>query len=68
MNLKEEDGFTSLHLAAENGYGKIVEILIQHKADVNVTDKTGLTPLQLAKQYGKQTKFKLNTWKNRERN
>lgn len=39
-------------MAAENGHAKIVEILIQNKANARARNKSGQTPLQLAEQYG----------------
>jgi len=39
---------TPLHLAARYGYGKAVELLIKHGADVNAKTNDGLTPLHAA--------------------
>lgn len=41
-----ESGVTSLHLASECGHARIVELLIENGADVNVVDSyTGDTPV-----------------------
>jgi ankyrin repeat protein len=34
-----------LHMAVQNGQGKIVRILLEHDADCNIKDRDGLTPL-----------------------
>jgi ankyrin repeat protein len=36
---------TSLHWAAANGHRDIVELLLANKAEVNVKDQSGETPL-----------------------
>ena len=41
-------GFTSLHIAAMNGYHSVAELLITHNADVNAWDCNGSTPLHVA--------------------
>lgn len=37
--------YTALHLAASKGYVELVEFLLEHRADVNVTDRMGFSPL-----------------------
>ena len=51
VSSKNRDGETPLHLAAENGDKKMVELLLANQADVNATDGTGDTPLHLAVSY-----------------
>ncbi len=46
---RPSDGMTPLHLAAQSGSPEIVELLLTNKAEVNVRDKAGQTPLDLAK-------------------
>merc|ERR1712013_378548 len=41
-------GVSGLHEAALDGQQEIVQILLQHQADINVTDKDGLTCLDYA--------------------
>jgi hypothetical protein len=43
-----QEGSTPLHLAAENGYPEIVQLLIDHGARFNVKNASGMTPLDVA--------------------
>ena len=40
--------YTPLHYAANNGHLRIVEHLINQKADINALDRFGRTPLRFA--------------------
>ena len=42
------DEYAPLHVAAENGHGSVVDQLLQARADVNIKDRWGKTPLDLA--------------------
>jgi len=44
---------TPLHWAAINGHLSVVEYLVNHNAEINVKNKDGETPLELAKRYGR---------------
>jgi hypothetical protein len=46
------DGLTALQQAAENGYLTVVELLVEHGADVNLEFKDGRTPLYWAASNG----------------
>ena len=48
VNKTDEDGFTGLMAACENGYDACVLQLIKAKADVNKTGEDGSTALMLA--------------------
>ena len=48
VNAKNNDGQTSLELAASLGYADIVKTLLANNADVNTKDNDGQTPLHLA--------------------
>lgn len=52
VNEKDRDshGQTALHVAAETGDLEIVQMLIEAKADVNITDEYGATALMIAAQ------------------
>ncbi|KAM0130840.1 hypothetical protein ACHAO1_007621 [Botrytis cinerea] len=50
LNFKDQNGRTSLWLAAREGYVKIVEYLLKHKADPSIPDNDGKTPLMIALQ------------------
>lgn len=41
-------GNKALHLCAANGHLELVRLLLEHKADVNVTNLSGSTPLHYA--------------------
>ncbi|GFU11199.1 ankyrin-3 [Nephila pilipes] len=43
--------YTLLHYASQNGYEKIVETLLKHKANPNVRNKKKFTPLHFAAEY-----------------
>jgi len=47
VNLKNNRGQTALHLAAERGNLQTIELLVDHKADVNARDINLNTPLHL---------------------
>jgi ankyrin repeat protein len=48
MNQQEGDGTTLLHYAAKEGFEKVVGILIEHKADVNILNNEMLTAADTA--------------------
>ena len=48
-------GFTALHIAAMRGHHSVAELLIRHKAEVNVRDCNGSTPLHIAACHGMDT-------------
>lgn len=50
-------GYTPLHFAVDFNRKKVVEILLQHGADVNVKDKDGFTPLHMACQQNSKKIF-----------
>ncbi|QIT35701.1 ankyrin repeat domain-containing protein [Wolbachia endosymbiont of Brugia pahangi] len=52
VNAVDKDKHTSLHLAVEKGHIGIVNSLLEVKADVNVEDENGKTPLYTAVQFG----------------
>ena len=52
MNLPVQDGFTALHIAAQNGDDTVVDALLRADATVNMNDDAQWTPLFFACQYG----------------
>lgn len=53
VDARGKKGGTPLYMAARKGYGEIVKLLIERRADVNASESTGLlTPLILALQNG----------------
>lgn len=52
VNMKDVDGSTPLHLAAENGNTKVVSFLLKKGAIVDEKNKFFWTPLHLAAKNG----------------
>ncbi|KII64485.1 Transient receptor potential cation channel subfamily A member 1 [Thelohanellus kitauei] len=52
IEIKDTQGMTPLHYAAEQGCPRIAKILIEHKADLMALNKFGMTPLHLACEEG----------------
>ena len=50
MNAREHDGYTALHRAAMNGHLIIVEKLLEKGADTTLSQKHGMTAIDLALQ------------------
>jgi hypothetical protein len=60
INIKDSPhGNTLLYLAARRGNAKIVKMLIEQSADVDVTNPHGMTPLHLAAWHGHPETVKL---------
>ncbi|XP_044736046.1 ankyrin-3-like [Chrysoperla carnea] len=51
VNAKNADNITTLHYAAWKGYDKIVQILLQNKANPNAVGKNGYTPIHYAAKF-----------------
>ncbi|CEF69399.1 Ankyrin repeat and Ankyrin repeat-containing domain-containing protein [Strongyloides ratti] len=45
VDVRDDDNYTPLHIAASNGFVDIVKLLISYGADVNATDNALMTPL-----------------------
>jgi serine/threonine protein kinase len=52
-NIKDNDGWTALMIAAENGHTEIVKLLLENGADVNAKDIIGWTALMIAAKNGR---------------
>ena len=52
IHSNQSDQYAPLHVAAVYGYKSIAEVLLAHKADVNIKTKSGLTPLHIASEKG----------------
>lgn len=48
VDAKEIDGWSPLHISAQNGTKKIAEILIQNDATVDIKNNDEFTPLLIA--------------------
>lgn len=44
--------FPQLHIASANGYMSVAELLLEHRAQVEVKDSDGWTPLHAASCWG----------------
>ncbi|WZY78720.1 hypothetical protein YC2023_025104 [Brassica napus] len=53
INNKDEEGWTALHFAASNGCLEITKILKTYGATLEITDKDGYTPSEIAARRGK---------------
>ena len=52
MNAKDNDGWTPLHLSADEGHLEGARLLIDNGADLNVRNNRDLTPLDLDSRLG----------------
>ena len=50
--LKDHNGWTPLHFAAENGHFEVCKLIIENVRDKNPGDYKGITPLHLAAENG----------------
>ena len=48
VNIKNNEGATPLHLAANMGHKELAKLLLAYKADVNAQTNKGTTPLRVA--------------------
>jgi uncharacterized protein len=48
VNLANDDGLTGVHIAAQAGLDSVVALLAQHGAKLDVKDKRGRTPVDMA--------------------
>lgn len=54
VNAKDEDQYTALHWAAQNGDEAITRLLLDRGAAINETDSQGRTPAHVACQHGQE--------------
>ncbi|TWW71110.1 protein phosphatase 1 regulatory subunit 16A [Takifugu flavidus] len=52
LNAQDDNGATLLHIASANGYLSVAELLLEHRAQVEVKDTDGWTPLHAASCWG----------------
>ena len=52
INSQASYGVTPIFVASQNGFDKIVVLLLQNGADINIKDTSGYTPLQIACKHG----------------
>ncbi len=54
LNLKDERGWSPLHLAVKNGHLEIAKFLMDRGAEINARGVCGVTPLRLALDSGQK--------------
>jgi ankyrin repeat protein len=59
VELPEKGGFRALHIAAETGDARLVELLLDHKAQIDAKADDGTTPLGVATKKGREAIAKL---------
>jgi ankyrin repeat protein len=59
VSSRDNNGNTTLHLAAEQGHQGVAELLLLHKIEVNAKNQFGWTPLHLAARNGHKDVAKL---------
>lgn len=59
VNAKDEDQYTALHWAAQNGDEAITRLLLDRGAAINETDGQGRTPAHVACQHGQENVFRV---------
>jgi ankyrin repeat protein len=52
VDIKNEDGYTPLHVAANHGYKEVTQLLLNNGANVSIVDRDGKTPLISAAENG----------------
>ena len=52
INHRGENGITALHIATIQGYTHLVKVLLEYGADKTITDHSGRTPYEIARQTG----------------
>ncbi|MGH0132854.1 UNVERIFIED_CONTAM: hypothetical protein FKN15_050902 [Acipenser sinensis] len=55
LNAQDDNGTSLLHIAAANGYQRTAELLLEHKARVEVRDSDGWSPLHAASCWGQSS-------------
>jgi uncharacterized protein len=59
LNARQQQGWTSLHEAAQNGDPAMVKLLLDHGADRLLANDDGTTALDLAKKSGNSEVIRL---------
>jgi ankyrin repeat protein len=52
VDIRDPDGNTPLHVAADRDQAEAIRFLLSHGANINATNKLGMTPLMLAAKTG----------------
>lgn len=60
VNAKEIDGWTPLHLAAQNGTEAIAQTLIRNNATIDINNNDNVTPIFKAIEFGTSEEFSLH--------
>src|SRR5207244_5324984 len=60
VNAVNEADFTALHGAAYRGLNEVIQILVEHGANINARDYRGRTPYRIAE--GTKQSFQFQDW------
>ena len=60
IDAQDNEGNTALHYAVRNGYGNIVVLLLEYRAEINIKNNYSSTPLHIAAEY----RFPPRWWNN----
>ncbi|WP_051359856.1 ankyrin repeat domain-containing protein [Adhaeribacter aquaticus] len=52
VNTKDNKGYTLLHLAAQEGNGDLIKLLLERGADINALTEDGQSPMEIAIKQG----------------
>lgn len=58
VNVKDKNGRTPMHWAADYGHASVIELLAKKGADINAKDRFGITPLLAAVYDGRTSAVK----------
>jgi ankyrin repeat protein len=48
VNISDNNGFTTICIAAQNGHMSVVRALIEYETGVNIANNDGITPVSIA--------------------
>ena len=58
--MKSVAGETALHFASKSNHVTLLPVLLEYKAEIDITDGRGMTPLMAAAHHGNYDSFEFN--------